>query len=65
MRLKINNQIIKEKTHNNRRKNYSYKKGFENSLTKVNEKTRKVLENELNKTETETYIKPKFEIISK
>jgi len=47
------------------RKNYSYKKGFENSLSKVNENTRKVLENELQKTETETFVKPKFEIVDK
>ncbi len=47
------------------RNNYSYKKGFENSLSKVNENTRKVLQTELSKTETETFVKPKFEIVNK
>jgi len=39
--------------------NYSYKKGFEKSLTKVNKSTRKLLEDLLKTTETITYISSK------
>ena len=39
--------------------NYSYKKGFEKSLTKVNTSTRKLLEDLLKTTETITYISSK------
>jgi len=51
---------ITQKGYN--RNNYSYKKGFETSLEKVNENIRKVLKRELQKTETETYVKPKFKL---
>lgn len=46
------------------RTNKSYKDGFLKSLDKVNSNTRKVLENELKKTENVSYIKPKFKIVN-
>tara|TARA_Y100001963_G_C6765603_1_gene442000 strand:- start:548 stop:880 length:333 start_codon:yes stop_codon:yes gene_type:complete len=46
------------------RNNYSYKTGFEKSLEKVNGKTKEILKKELQKTETTSFVKPKFKIIN-
>ena len=46
------------------RNNYSYKTGFEKSLEKVNGKIKKILQGELNKTETTSFVKPKFRIVN-
>ena len=46
------------------RTNKSYKDSFLKSLDKVNSNTRKVLENELKKTENVSFVKPKFKIVN-
>ena len=46
------------------RVNKSYKDGFLKSLDKVNGNTRKVLENELKKTESVSYVKSKYKVIN-
>ena len=45
------------------RDNFKYKVGFDESLLKVNKNTRKILEKELEKTRTESWIKPKTQVI--
>ena len=60
---KTNNYMFTTTSKGYERTTYSYKDGFMKSLDKVNSKTRKVLENELNKTSKVGYIKPKFKII--
>ena len=60
--LQTNNFIMKIIRRGYERENYSYKEGFLNGLNKVNENTKKILQQILDETKKLTKINPSFSV---
>ena len=60
--LQTNNFIMKIIRRGYERENYSYKEGFLNGLNKVNENTKKILQQILEETKKLTKINPSFSV---